>query len=227
MMTHQQEEKLKELARVFLQENTKINLSAFRDEESVWVGNILDSLAALEAPRASACFPDGGAILEVGTGGGFPLLPLAICKPDCRFFGLDATRKKLDAVGRMTDALTMKNTKLINGRAEELGQDQKCRQKFDAVLARALAPLNVLLELCIPFAKVGGHVIAWKSMNIESEINASLKAKEVLRCRLAGQYTYTLPEPYGRRQLLFFEKTGSTPAGYPRSTGTPKKKPII
>ena len=163
----------------------------------------------------------------MGTGGGFPLLPLAICKPESQFFGLDSTRKKLDAIGRMIAALGLPNVEVIAGRAEELGHEPQYREQFDIVLARALAPLNVLLELCSPFAKKGGHVVAWKSMKIDTELKESLLARANLSCHLVDQHEYELPGDWGKRQLLVFEKTDKTDPKYPRETGIPNKKPLI
>ncbi len=189
-------DRLKELQRIFKAENAKLNLSALREDDAIWNGNILDSLPALDLSIfRQECLK----ILEVGTGGGFPLLPLAICKEDAEFYGMDSTGKKLDAVQRMIDALRLLNVQLIAGRAEELGHDPKYREQFDIVLARALAPINVLLELCSPFAKKGGYVIAWKSMKIETELQESLLARANLSCHLIGQHEYELPGKYGRR----------------------------
>ncbi len=245
MITQDQQDRLRNLQRVFREENTKLNLSALRTDDAIWIGNILDSLAILDYPKESSIFPKGTAsgsnlqssisILEVGTGGGFPLLPLAICKPDCRFAGMDSTQKKLDAIHRMIDALALENIQLIAGRAEELGHDPQYRGQFDIVLARALAPLNVLLELCVPFLRKGGHLIAWKSMKIETELKESLHARTELSCHLIDHFEYDLDAigtpinagGWGKRQLLIFQKADDTSPKYPREVGVPKKKPLI
>ena len=224
MLPAGKEDRLVELLRVFKDENTKLNLSALRDDDAIRNGNILDSLAALDL---SIFAKSDLKILEVGTGGGFPLLPLAICKPESQFFGLDSTQKKLGAIERMIAALGLRNVEVIAGRAEELGHDPKYREQFDIVVARALAPLNVLLELCSPFVKKGGHVVAWKSMKIDTELKESLLARAELSCHLVDQHEYELPGDWGKRQLLIFEKTDKTDPKYPRETGIPSKKPVL
>ncbi|MBU2214046.1 16S rRNA (guanine(527)-N(7))-methyltransferase RsmG, partial [Patescibacteria group bacterium] len=166
-------------------------------------------------------------ILDLGTGGGFPLLPLAICLPQCQLTGVDATQKKVAAVERIANALEVKNVNIIAGRAEELGHDKTYREQFDLVLSRAVAPINTLLEYCAPFTKVKGHIVLWKSMKIEQELKDSLLARAELSCHLTAQHEYELPEKFGKRQLLIFEKTFQTSEKYPREIGIPKKNPIV
>lgn len=222
-ITDDQHNRLRELQKAFLEENSKLNLSAIREPEAVWIGNISDSLVALDLE----IFQQSGLkILDIGTGGGFPLLPLAICKPDCKFFGMDSTQKKLDAIGRMTIALHLSNVRLLAGRFEEKGRDTQHRDSYDIVTARAVAPLNVLLEYGAPFVKTGGYLVAWKSMKMETEMEESLLARAELSCHLKEQYEYELPDGWGKRQLLIFEKLANTNPKYPRETGLPKKKPL-
>lgn len=216
-------QRLSELVSIFLEENQKLNLSAFRTEEDCWVGNVLDSIAVLDLP----IFTEGSTILDIGTGGGFPLLALAICLPQCQLTGVDATQKKVDAVQRMIDALEISNVSLVSGRAEELGRDPAHREQYDIVLSRAVASTNVLLEYCAPFAKPAGHVILWKSLKIEQELQDALLARAELSCQLTNQHEYELPEKWGKRQLLIFEKRHKTSEKYPRNIGVPKKNPLL
>jgi len=218
------ESSLRQLNSVFLEENQNLNLSAFRTEELSLVGNVMDSLAVLDTSLLS--MDSDVNILDIGTGGGFPLLPLAICCPQCRLTGFDATQKKVAAVERIAESLELNNVEVIAGRAEELGCDEAYREKFDLVLSRAVAPINTLLEYCAPFTKVKGHIVLWKSMKIEQELKDSLLARAELTCHLIDQYKYELPESFGKRQLLIFEKTFKTSDKYPRATGTPKKQPL-
>jgi len=166
-------------------------------------------------------------ILDLGTGGGFPLLPLALCFPGCSFVGMDATQKKVAAVERIAQTMELENVRLVAGRAEELGHDPDHRERYDLVLARAVAAINTLIELTAPFAKVGGHIVLWKSMNISTELEESLLARAELSCHLEQKFEYELPENFGKRQLLIFTKAHKTADKYPRSTGTPKKKPLL
>jgi 16S rRNA (guanine527-N7)-methyltransferase len=165
-------------------------------------------------------------IIDIGTGGGFPLLPLAITLPEARLMGVDATQKKIDAVSRIVEHLKLSNVSLISGRSEELGHDPNLREQFDVVLSRAVADTSVLLEYCSPFTKLGGFVILWKSTKMERELQDSLLARAELSCHLVMQHVYELPEGFGERQLLVFEKGGILPAKYPRPVGIPSKKPL-
>lgn len=228
--------KLEKLVDAFLEENVKINLAAFRTKELCWVGNVLDSLAMMEVlpsllnkghianQKPETRKPIN--ILDVGTGGGFPLLPLAVALPEVHFTGLDATRKKIAAVERIAEKLDVRNVTFICGRAEELGHDPEHREHYDLVLSRAVAEINTLLEYCSPFAKPSGHIALWKSLNIDQELQDSLLARAELSAHLIDQYRYELPANFGKRQLLVFEKSAALPRKYPRAIGIPKKHPL-
>ncbi len=206
MITLEQELKLREFVKIFLEENKKINLSAMRDEESIWIGSVLDSLVFIDMIEEFSVFRFPFSVLDIGTGGGFPLLPLAICKPDCHFTGLDSTQKKLDSISRMVDAIKLENVKLLTGRCEEKGRDSQHRDQYDIVTARAVAPLNVLLEFAGPFIKTDGYLIAWKSIKMDTELEESLLARAELSLHLEWKYEYELPGDWGKRQLLMFKK---------------------
>ena len=226
MINEEQHCRLEELSRVFLKENGKLNLSAFRTKESCWMGNIMDSLAILDQ-RICPLNIEGMQVLDIGTGGGFPLLPIAMCFPEVKCTGLDSTEKKIRAVENMAKELSLNNVNLICGRTEEVGNDPRFREQYDVVTARALAPLNVLLEFASPFVKPGGYIVAWKSMNTEEEMKESLLARAELSCELAGTFEYDLGESWGKRQLIFFKKRSKLHSKYPRATGIPKKSPLL
>ncbi|MBI1813099.1 16S rRNA (guanine(527)-N(7))-methyltransferase RsmG [Candidatus Peregrinibacteria bacterium] len=225
MFTQHQEGRLCKLVDIFLEENAKINLSALRTTEKCWIGNVLDSLALLEIfPKSEV--RSLKSTMDIGTGGGFPLFPLAISLPEATLTGVDATKKKIDAVDRIAKKFDLKNVHLICGRAETFGRDSKLRERFDIVTARAVAPVTVLLEYCAPFARVGGHIVLWKSMDIEEELEESKRAQEELSCALLEKHRYRLPKNYGERQLLVFRKTATTTGEFPRGVGVAKKKPL-
>jgi len=226
MIPEECQERLKRLNQVFLEENRNLNLSALRTQELSWTGNILDALSILSTPLLSPLSAQKK-ILDLGTGGGFPLLPLALCVPGCTFVGLDATAKKISAVERIAHAMELRNVTLITGRSEEVARDPAHRERYDLVLSRAVAPLHTLLELTAPFAKVGGHVVLWKSVRIEKELKDSLLARAELSCQLTNPYEYVLPDNRGKRQLLIFQKRFTTQEKYPRAVGIPKKKPLM
>lgn len=228
MMTEEVRHRLETLCDAFLRENAKLNLSAFRTQETCWTGNILDSIAALEVePLKTFSVPHSPRILDLGTGGGFPLLPLAICLPECSFVGMDSVQKKIAAVQHIVDAITITNVRLVCGRSEELAREDAHREQYDIVLVRALAELNVLLELAAPFVKVGGFILCWKSLNIAQELQNSLLARAELSCQMEEPHIYDLGGTWGRRQILVFRKRAKTGAKYPRGVGEPKKNPLL
>lgn len=235
------EERLHKLLRVFLEENQKLNLSSLRSEESCWIGNILDSIALLELlkniePKTINHKPLN--LADIGTGGGFPLLPLAIALPEHHFTGIDSTKKKIGAVNRIIETLHITNAHAIAERAEVLGHDPRHREHYDIVLSRAVAELPTLLEYCSPFAKIGlpdeaqeakaeGYIVLWKSLSIEQELSGALHAAKEFHCELVMRRRYTLPGDFGERQLLVFQKKEALPEKYPRAVGIPKKKPLL
>ena len=224
MIPPELEQRLYELLRIFVEENKNLNLSAFRTEELAWTGNIMDSISFLDLlPKLGSV----QSVLDLGTGGGFPLLPLALALSDVSFVGLDSVQKKVDAVNRMIEKLALKNAACIAGRAEELGRLEKYREQFDIVTSRAVAPINVLLEYCSPFVKQSGYIVLWKSMTIDEELKDSLLARAEFSCHLIHKHSYKLSGNWGERQLLAFQKTAILDSKYPRAVGVPKKDPLI
>ncbi len=229
MITPLKEQRLKELTAVFLAENKKLNLSAFRSEEHCWVGNVLDSVSFLHiAPTVLGrnWAEQPVKLLDLGTGGGFPLLPLSIVLPEAKCVGVDAVKKKVEAVKRIAAQMKLQNVELVCGRIETIAHQPDFRGAFDVVTARAVAPISVLLEYMIPLLKVHGRCVLWKSKHIAEEMRASVTATKALRAKLIENHTYTLPGDWGERTLLVFEKTGPTPDEYPREVGVPKHKPL-
>lgn len=220
------EQKLRALVSAFLVENAQLNLSAFRSPEHCWVGNVLDSIALLQAVEKFPQINEIRSLVDIGTGGGFPLLPLAMCLPDVRCLGIDATQKKIDAVARIVDAVQMTNVTLLSGRVESIAHSAEYREKADLVTSRAVAPLSVLLEYAVPLLRVGGMCACWKSTKVADEMAGSSVAQKMLSCQYLGAFTYTLPDNWGDRTIVFFKKTASTKAEYPRRTGIPKQKPL-
>lgn len=220
------ESRLRQLMDVFLEENRKLNLSALRTPELCWPGNILDSVAFLQSFDAYPDLPKMKKLLDIGTGGGFPLVPLALCLPDVMCIGIDATQKKVDAVRRIITAVGIPNASLVCGRTESLAHNAEYRAQFDVVTARAVAPLSVLLEYAVPFLKVGGLCAFWKSTKIAAELAATADAQQKLSAPYLGAFEYQLPDHWGQRTIVFFKKTAATSRDYPRRTGIPKQDPL-
>lgn len=226
MISSELDLKLRELMRVFLDENAKLNLSALRTEEACWVGNILDSIAFLDIPGISKLKDRRSKLLDLGTGGGFPLLPLAIALPQTTCIGLDSIKKKMDAVGRIIQKVGIPNASVITERSEVLGTHPKHREQYDIVTSRAVAPLNVLLEFCSPFVKVDGIIALWKSLHIDGELTESNRAQATVHCRISASHVYELPLDFGKRQILLFTKTAPLDNNVPRAIGEAKKNPL-
>lgn len=217
------ETRLRSLRDRVLDENTRINLTALRDPGACWIGNVLDSLPLLEITDKLGPVHT---LLDVGTGGGFPLLPLALALPDTACTGLDSTGKKIEAIRRIAESEKIANVRLVTARAEDAARDPAHREKYDVVTARAVAEIPVLLEYLSPFARVGGRVVLWKSLQAGDELARSTTAQRTLHCPFDFAHEYDLPGDFGRRQLLVFRKGAATPKAYPRPTGVPGKQPL-
>ncbi len=200
--------------------NAEMNLTAITEPNDVVLKHLADSLSA------ARFIPVGAKLLDVGCGGGFPSLPLAIARPDLSITALDSTAKKTRYVAMAAELLGLSNLQTLTGRAEELALEPEHRESFDVSIARAVASLPVLTELCLPFVRVGGKMIAMKARLDESEqtgapqvLGASGFEKQEfsLNGGLAGVET---------RLILIAEKQKVTPAAYPRAYAQIKKKPL-
>ena len=167
---------------------------------------------------------ENSSVIEIGSGGGFPSIPLMIVREDLKFNLLEATGKKCLFLKEVIKKLNLK-AEVLNGRAEDFGKDKKYREKFDHATARAVARLNVLLEYCMPFVKKGGTFIALKG-NAEEEIKEGKNAIKILGGEIKQIKFYTLPLEEANRTLINIEKTSNTPSQYPRGNGRERKSPL-
>lgn len=195
--------------------NTRVNLTAITEPEDVAKKHFLDSLAAAPYLKPNA------SVADVGTGAGFPGLPLLILRPDLRVTLIDSLQKRLVFLEAVLKELKL-SAELVHARAEDAGQNPKYREKFDVALTRAVSALPVLCELTLPLVKVGGVSIAYKGDSVE-ELAASKNALSVLH---ATAERVVIPADYGARELVILTKTGTTPKQYPRKAGTPAKSPL-
>ena len=190
-----------------------------REQKEVYIKHFEDSLSGAEF------FPAGAKVIEIGSGGGFPSIPLKIARDDLNFTLLEATGKKCEYLKKTGEKLGFNGFIVLNGRAEDYGKNPLYREKFDVVTARAVARLNSLAEYCIPFVKVGGLFIAYKG-DAEEEIREAEKAIEVLGCEKVEEKIFELSENYGKRRVIVYKKVKNTPPEYPRGNGKEKKNPI-
>ena len=201
--------------RLLAEWNEKMNLTAITDPREVAEKHFADSLAALSYLKP------GMAVIDVGTGAGFPGVPLLIMMPELDLTLVDSLQKRLTFLDVLLKELGLQ-ANLVHGRAEDLGQNRLYRERFDAATSRAVANLPVLLELTTPFVKVGGTAIAYKGDGTE-ELKNARSAAFLLHVQL---HSVDLESNLGKRCLIFADKIAPTPKQYPRKAGTPNKKPL-
>jgi 16S rRNA (guanine527-N7)-methyltransferase len=208
-----------------VEENSRVNLTRVTDWEQVQVRHFLDSLSTCMA-LPEGLLRSGGDVLDVGSGAGLPGLALKIAFPALRMTLIEASRKKAGFLDRVVDELSLSDVTVLSGRAETLAHDERLRQAFDSVLARAVARLDVLAELTLPFCRIGGLVVAQKGPRVQTELRDAGRAVEVLGGELKEVVELALPADGGSRTLVVLRKVRSTPEGYPRRPGVPKKRPL-
>jgi 16S rRNA (guanine527-N7)-methyltransferase len=202
--------------------NQKFNLTAITEEKEIIIKHFYDSALGLKAWT----WQGNETVLDLGTGAGFPGLPLKIIKPALEITLVDSLQKRVGFLREMIDLLGLKGAEAIHGRAEELGQNKSYREKYDLVVSRAVAGLAVLVEYCLPFVKPGGVMLAYKGAEGEQEIEAARKAVALLGGEIAEAKTFALPLERGKRTIILIKKVKQTPGAYPRKPGLPGKKPL-
>ncbi|RKI41473.1 16S rRNA (guanine(527)-N(7))-methyltransferase RsmG [bacterium D16-51] len=215
---------------LLIETNKLFNLTAITEMHEVVLKHFVDSI------MIEHCFSLGQEkekqicpikkIADVGTGAGFPGIPLAILYSDIEFVLMDSLKKRLNFIETVLEKANIKNVSLVHGRAEDLGQDSTYREKFDLCVSRAVASLPVLLELCTPFVRVGGKFVSYKSELLKEELGQSKSALSILHCTLERKYEYTIPDSELYRVLAIFSKEKKLEKKYPRQAGRPKKNPL-
>lgn len=200
--------------------NEKINLTAITDPEEIVEKHFVDSLSVL----AACTIKQGAKVIDVGTGAGFPGIPMKIMRPDIQLTLLDSLQKRLVFLGEVCQHLGVESQR-IHKRAEEAGLDKKMREQYDLVVARAVAPLPILCEYCLPLVKMKGYFVAMKGPGAEQELADAQNALQIL----GGDEVELVPvEDFGagERNLIVVRKKSFTPKGYPRHGGTITKHPL-
>jgi len=215
-----QVEKLFKFKAILLEWNEKMNLTAIEDERDVIIKHFIDSLSILPNFENKTL-----RMIDIGTGAGFPGIPVKIACDNINITLLDSLDKRIRFLNEVISALDLKGIEAVHGRAEDYGVRQGYREAFDIAVARAVANLPVLLEYCLPYVKTGGIFIAMKGSSIE-EIEASKKALEILGGDIERVDEISLPFSDIKRNIIIIKKLRQTPTKYPRKAGKPAKEPL-
>lgn len=202
--------------------NEKINITSITDDIEIDIKHFLDSLT----PAITKLFEGEKKIIDVGTGGGFPGLPLKIYNKELELTLLDSLNKRIIFLNEVIKSLQLKNINAVHGRAEELGRKEEYREQYDICISRAVASLDTLSEYCMPFVKEGGYFISMKGPDVDEEIIQSEKGIRILGGKVVDKKIFTLPESDINHSLIIIEKIKETPTKYPRAGGKPKKDPL-
>ncbi|SHK00671.1 16S rRNA (guanine(527)-N(7))-methyltransferase RsmG [Paramaledivibacter caminithermalis] len=203
--------------------NKKINLTGITEDNEIMIKHFLDSLTCF----MTGIIKHGSKIIDVGTGAGFPGIPLKIYYEDLNITLLDSLNKRIKYLESVCDSTNLKNVELLHGRAEDYGKKEEYREKYDVAVARAVADLSILSEYCLPFVKVNGYFIAQKGPKAYEEVLKSEKAVSILGGEIVDTFDVKLPFTEIKHSLVLIKKIKKTPPKYPRKAGIPTKKPII
>ena len=206
---------------LLIETNKVMNLTAITEPEEVAVKHIIDSLLAFD----EKIFP-GKLLADVGTGAGFPGIPLKIYCPELKVVLLDSLAKRLKFLEAVIEQLALQDISCVHLRAEDAGQNKDHREKYDLVTARAVARLSVLSEYCLPLVKVGGYFIAMKGSKFKEEISEGLTAVGILGGEIISAEEVKLPGLDDGRSIIRIRKIKKTPVKYPRKAGLPEKQPL-
>ncbi len=202
--------------------NEKFNLTAITEPQDMITKHFLDSISLFTCPH----MPLHGRVIDVGTGAGFPGLLMAIVKSDLEVTLLDSLAKRVGFLDECTKVLSLANIHSVHSRAEDAGSNDPYREKYDVATARAVAPLPVLAEYCLPFVRCGGYFFAMKGPGAKDEVAQSLRALELLGGKLEDIFEVHIPFCELSRNIVVIKKIASTNAKYPRKAGKPERSPL-
>lgn len=205
---------------MMLEYNKSHNLTSITDEEGVLFKHFIDSLAPIDI------FKENTQIIDIGCGGGFPSVPLAIINKNLNILAVDSVNKKTEFVKMVKNTLNLPNLSVKNARIEDLAQDANYREQFDTVISRAVASLNTIIEYSAPLLKVGGKIVAYKGSNYKEELTNAKNALNILKCSIKEVKEYYLDEIDANRVVIIIEKQEKTPNKYPRKQNKPRLNPL-
>lgn len=215
-----QTEQFMQYAKLLREWNEKINLTAITDDEGIAVKHFLDSLTALLTGKIN------GRLIDVGTGAGFPAIPIKIASPQTEVVLLDSLSKRLNFLNEVCARLGLEGISTVHMRAEDGGRDARYRECFDVAVSRAVANMSVLCELCLPFVKTGGYFLALKGPLADEELEGARRAVTVLGGRVEEVLAVDIPFTQLNHKIIVIKKVKKTPIQYPRKPGIPSKTPI-
>lgn len=219
-LTPHQLEQFCQYGDMLLEWNQRMNLTSITDPEEIILKHFIDSLALAHAVQ-------GGKLADIGTGAGFPGIPLKILRPELDVCLVDSLAKRVEFLNAVVSNLNLTKIEAVHARAEDLGRNDRYRAGFDSVTSRAVARLPILLEYAIPLLKLNGRFLAAKGLVAEQEVNESAMALELLGGELRAIENYVLGDGAEHRALVIVEKVKKTPPAYPRRAGIPAKKPLV
>jgi 16S rRNA (guanine527-N7)-methyltransferase len=221
-----QRRQLVRLVDELLRWNARLNLVSANDESELEVRHLLDSIYGLVPVRDLLSQPPAASAIDVGSGAGFPGLPVKIMEPSLRLTLVESVAKKADFLEHVVQVLALRHVTVVNARAEDAGRQTGHRERYDIAFARALAALPVVLELCLPFLRVGGRLVAFRRGDLEAEQVRAHHAAEMLGGAFLSSIAEDLGPDYLGYGLVVVEKVRPTPAAYPRRVGIPRKRPL-
>lgn len=218
---NKKEEQFYKYMELLLEWNEKINLTAITEPNDIILKHFIDSITINKYIEQS------NSIMDIGTGAGFPGIPLKIMNQNKKITLVDSLNKRINFLNEVCKEISLENIQCIHARAEELANDLKYRENFETVVSRAVARLNVLIEYMLPFVKKGGLCICMKGPNIDGELEEAKNAIKVLGGKIKSVESFFLPDSDIERNVIIIEKVTETPKKYPRKAGLPSKQPII
>lgn len=221
-ITDKQEKDFIDYREYIIEYNKIMDITNITEEEEMYIKHFLDSVLISK----SKINLDGKSIIDIGTGGGFPGVPLKIMHPSISLTLMDSLNKRIRFLEDVTTRLNLDNTISIHARAEELARNKKYREAYDIATSRAVANLSTLVEYCLAFVKVGGYFIAMKGPNYQEELDSANNAINTMGGKIEEVIEYELPNNLGSRSLIIVKKIKSTPPKYPRGQGKPKNYPL-
>lgn len=218
-----QEEQLEQFftyKELLIEWNKKMNLTAIEQEEDIITKHFIDSLSI------ATYIPDSTKVIDIGTGAGFPGIPLKILKKDLSITLLDSLNKRISFLEEVIRNLSLENIQAVHARAEELAHKEEYREQYDIAVSRAVAPMHTLLEYMLPYVKIGGKCICMKGPNLQEESKDLQNCLETLGGKIEKIEEIVLPETEIKRNIMLIKKENKTPKKYPRNPGMPSKKPL-